>query len=118
MEQQILVAILQFLSHLSPSVLLLLIILGMATPAGVVMLILILWRNYERNQSELLETYRSDMQRLMEAYRDDVDKVTQYYKDNVELVRGYHSIAKDLKDVIVLNTQAITRVCVQVDSLK
>lgn len=33
------------------------------------------------------------------------------YEHNVLLVKDYASLASDLKDIIVMNTQTLTRVC-------
>jgi len=36
------------------------------------------------------------------------DSVVRMYESNVSLVEDYHSVASDLKDVVILNTQTIT----------
>lgn len=35
----------------------------------------------------------------------------QMYEDNVKLVKNYERLANDLKEVVVMNTQAMTRAC-------
>ena len=42
-------------------------------------------------------------------YRDDMNQHRQDYSNNVELVRRYAELAGDLKEIITLNTQTITR---------
>lgn len=39
------------------------------------------------------------------------EAVVRMYEDNVGLVKGYQSVAGDLKDVVMMNTRALTRVC-------
>ncbi len=49
------------------------------------------------------------MKKVLDNYREDMDEIRQMYKNNVVLVEGYESLAGDLKDVIIMNTQAFTR---------
>lgn len=64
-----------------------------------------------RKQTELLEVYRHDTREILKDYGDSLDKVTKFYGDNVQLVQGYERVAKDLHDVVVLNTTTIQRCC-------
>lgn len=49
------------------------------------------------------------MRKILARYKEDVDEIRAMYEKNVSLVKDYNSLAKDLKDVIILNTQQITR---------
>jgi len=62
--------------------------------------VLILWWSDQKTIRKILDEYKKDMveQRKM-------------YADNVTLVKQTQEIAKDLKEIYVLNTQALTRVC-------
>jgi len=64
---------------------------------GLVGLILVLWWQDMRRIARIQEQYKSDMaeQRRM-------------YESNVSLVKDYQSVASDLKDVVILNTQILT----------
>jgi hypothetical protein len=46
---------------------------------------------------------------IAHAYSKRHQEVVQMYENNVRLVEKYQEIAGDLKDVIVMNTQAFTR---------
>jgi len=49
-----------------------------------------------------------DMKRtyqILESYKSDILEMRQMYKNNVHLVESYESLAKDLHDVVILNTQ-------------
>lgn len=72
----------------------------LATIVGPGGIVLVLWYLSDRAHERTLRQYREDMleQRRM-------------YENNVELVRGYSDLAKDLKDVVILNTQVVTRLC-------
>ena len=65
---------------------------------GVVGLIIVLWWADSKRFSKILASYKEDMteQRRM-------------YESNVSLVKDYQSVAGDLKDVVILNTQALTK---------
>ena len=65
---------------------------------GLIGLIIVLWWMDSKRFTKILEKYKEDMaeQRRM-------------YESNVSLVKDYRSIASDLKDVVILNTQTITQ---------
>lgn len=52
---------------------------------------------------------RRDIRAILDQYRNDMAETRQMYKNNVHLVEGYEGLAKDLKDVVIMNTQAFTR---------
>lgn len=43
------------------------------------------------------------------------EKVVEMYENNVNLVEDYSKLAKDLHDVVIMNTQAMTRL---IDNIK
>lgn len=55
-------------------------------------------------------------QRTLTQYRDDMASMRRMYENNAELVKDYRSLAKNLQDVVIMNTQAITQVCKDVES--
>lgn len=65
---------------------------------GVLGLIIVLWWIDTKKIYKILEQYKSDM-----------DEHRMMYQRNVSLVRDYHLVATDLKDVVILNTEAITK---------
>jgi hypothetical protein len=48
---------------------------------------------------------RRDQDRILAQYREDMNEQRQMYKDNVQLVTQCLDTQRDLKDVVVLNTQ-------------
>ncbi len=81
------------------------------TPLGLPGILLAVWYLNERSRSSLLETYRQDQQALIQKYGEDVKEVRAMYERNVSLVQSYEKVAEDLKDVVIMNTQAMTKVC-------
>jgi len=65
---------------------------------GLIGLIIVLWWIDQKKVYKILDKYKADMaeQRRM-------------YESNVSLVNDYHSVASDLKDVVIVNTQAMTK---------
>ena len=47
--------------------------------------------------------------KILAAYQKDMAEMRQMYERNVDLVRSYESLAGDLKDVIMMSTQTLTR---------
>lgn len=102
-------------------------LMELASQFGLPGIVLVLWWLNERSREKVLQSYRKDMQRndqsrneMLQSYRKDMDgALKQYHEDvqeirgmyehNVSLVRSYESLAKDLKDVVVMNTQAMQR---------
>lgn len=64
---------------------------------------------YRAESRALLETYRTDTQQILRELGAGLDQTDQYYRDNVELVKQYEKVSKNLQDVVVGNTSAITR---------
>lgn len=56
-----------------------------------------------------------DIQRLMSQYHDDMIEQRQMYANNAELCKRYLQLAEDQRDVIVMNTQAMTRLVSSID---
>jgi hypothetical protein len=46
--------------------------------------------------------------RILTEHRKYMDEIRDMYLNNVKLVKDYESVACDLKDLVVLNTQVIT----------
>ena len=64
---------------------------------GLVGLVIVLWWLDSKKIYKILHRYDADMA-----------ETRRMYESNVTLVKDYHSLAKDLKDVVIMNTQAMT----------
>ena len=51
----------------------------------------------------------------LKQYREDMLEQRKMYESNVELVKRALSMADDLKDIVILNTQAMTRLVDRID---
>ena len=56
----------------------------------------------------LVMWYLSDRrtERLLRQYENDMREQRQMYIDSVKLVKQYASLSDDLKDIVIMNTQA------------
>ena len=50
-----------------------------------------------------------NIRKVLDCYREDTQAAVRRYEDNVRLVTHYEALAKDLKDVVMMNTQAMTQ---------
>ena len=48
-----------------------------------------------------------NIREILELYREDTRAAVRRYEDNVLLVTHYEDLARDLKDVVTMNTQAM-----------
>jgi hypothetical protein len=83
-------------------------IVDMASSFGIPGIVLILWHFSEKSHERALRAYRDDMQRTLAQYHEEMIEQRRMYDNNVELVKECLETSRTLKDVIVLNTQALT----------
>jgi hypothetical protein len=58
---------------------------------------------------------RVQVNKILTQYREEALEQRRMYEANVELVKRYGELAGDLKDVITLNTTAMTRLVDRID---
>lgn len=49
-----------------------------------------------------------NIHKVLERYQSDMAEVRTMYENNVRLVDHYEDLARDLKDVVLMNTEAMT----------
>jgi hypothetical protein len=84
-------------------------ILELLSKFGLIGLILFLWWYDQRIRDQQDKVHRKDLAVILERYDKDMREVRGMYERNASLCRDYAEISKDYKDLIILNTQAITR---------
>ncbi|MBU2550489.1 MAG: hypothetical protein KKB20_18930 [Proteobacteria bacterium] len=75
-------------------------------PFGIVVL---MWWLDMKNMRSLLDQHRADVSRILQQHREYMTEIRNNYQSSVSLVESYQSVARDLKDLIVMNTEAMTR---------
>ena len=78
---------------------------------GIPGLVLVLWYLSDKSHELTLKQYREDMLEQRKTYEDGLREVREMYERNAMLVKDYASLARDLRDIVVMNTQTLTRVC-------
>jgi hypothetical protein len=76
---------------------------------GTIGLVILIWWVDSRRYASLLDTYRNDMTQILGRMKEDTDKHWMMYEKNVSLVKDYAAIADNQQDIIILNTQAMTK---------
>jgi hypothetical protein len=90
---------------------------------GPAILVAILWYWSDRASQKMMGAY----QKTISSYREDTQAwrreselqladQRRMYEANVELVKGYAKLAEGMQDLIVLNTQKLTEMCVLVET--
>jgi len=51
------------------------------------------------------------LRKVLDCYKRDMAEMRQMYESNVRLVEKYEKVATDLQDVVIMNTQAMTKIC-------
>lgn len=85
-------------------------VLKLVSNFGIPGLVLILWYLSDKAHERTLSAYREDVINQRRVYEDGLKEVREMYEHNVLLVQNYQSLAGDLRDIIVMNTQTLTRV--------
>lgn len=85
-------------------------ILKVVSVFGLPGLVLVLWYLSDKSHERTLRQYRQDVIEQRKVYEDGLREVREMYEHNVLLVQNYEALAGDQKDVLILITQAITRV--------
>jgi len=78
-------------------------------------LLVVIWYFDIRQMRQLNMKYRDDMQRVLAKHKEFMREMRSMYDSNVRLVESYEDVATDLKDVVVLNTQAMTSIANKID---
>ena len=55
---------------------------------------------------------------MLDRYKTDMVEMRRMYEKNISLVKDYNDIASELKDLIVMNTQAMTRLVDRINGIK
>lgn len=79
------------------------------TTLGPFGLLLVLWWLDTKNLRALVESHRAEVAKILEQYKDSHSEVRKMYENNVVLVEQTQSLAKSLKDLVVLNIESSTR---------
>lgn len=75
---------------------------------GTVGLILFMWWYDSKYMREQAAQHKKDLETVLAQYKQDMSEQRKMYENNVKLCESFASISKDLRDIVILNTQQIT----------
>ena len=67
-------------------------------------------RNMAKDNKEMADKHRSEVMAILSEHKEYMVEQRRMYDNNVILVNQYEAMAKDQKDIIIMNTQSLTRV--------
>ncbi|WP_321495617.1 hypothetical protein [uncultured Desulfobacter sp.] len=90
-------------------------ILKMVLSLGPIGLVLIVWYFDKQKTDEVQRQSDVRLQAMFDLYSKDMQELRDMYTTNASLVKRYVELAGDLKEVVTLNTQAMTRLVDRID---
>ncbi len=90
-------------------------ILEMVLNLGPIGLVLVFWYFGQQKTDEIQRRADERVQAMMDRYAADMQEMRDMYKTNSALVKRYADLADDLKDIITLNTQTMTRLVEKIE---
>lgn len=82
---------------------------NLLTAYGPVGLVVVIWYFDIKAMRKLNERYRNDTQKILTEHEKYMDELRNMYSSNVKLVAAYEDLAGDLKEIIIANTYAMTK---------
>lgn len=76
---------------------------------GIPGIIFVLWYFSEKSHAITLQVYRDDTLHQQKVFQDGLAEVRRMYENNVRLVEECKELASNLQNVVIMNTQAVTR---------
>jgi ribosomal protein S20 len=91
-------------------------ILEIVSKFGTLGVLVVVWWTDRKQMREQNESHRTDMAAMLKKYEHDMIEQRQMYDSNVKLVKAYESISSDLREVVIMNTQAVTEMCTDIQT--
>ena len=80
---------------------------------GTLGVLVVVWWTDRKQLREQHDYNEKQLKSVLERYESDMRELRNMYENNASLVRGYESVAGDLKEVVIMNTQAVTQMCAE-----
>jgi hypothetical protein len=72
-----------------------------------------IWNVFEQHKKELaIERAQAAelTKNILEQYRGDMDEQREMYRTNASLCRDFSSVASDLREIVIMNIEKMTRI--------
>jgi hypothetical protein len=89
------------------------VVMEIISKFGTLGVLVIVWWTDRKQIREQHDVSRRELACVLDRYTKDMQETRDMYTENVKLVKAYESIAGDLKEVVIMNTQAVTQMCAQ-----
>jgi hypothetical protein len=87
------------------------VIIEIVSKYGTLGVLMVVWWTDRKQLKEQHETNKTEIALVLARYAQDMADMRGMYESNVKLVKNYESVAGDLKEVVIMNTQAVTQLC-------
>jgi hypothetical protein len=94
----------------------LMVILEVISKYGTLGVLIIVWWTDRKQLREQNDQHKKDINAVLDRYKEDMVEQRKMYDGNVKLVKAYETVSSDLKEVVMMNTQAVTQLCVDVQT--
>jgi hypothetical protein len=85
------------------------LIIGIVSNFGIPGIVFVIWWFNSRQTDKLMRQYREDTRQIADTAAASLSQMRELYERNADLVRRYIDLSGDLKEVVIMNTQAWQR---------
>ncbi len=71
--------------------------------------------SYQSKIDEMQINYQSKMDQVLSEHKEYMAEIRRMYENNVILVEKQEKLSEDLKDIIIMNTQAMTHLSADIE---
>ena len=90
-------------------------IIKMILDLGPIGVVLILGYFAKQQLDKTTTQYQTQINLILAQYREDMIEQRRMYDSNVELVKQYQVLANDLREIIMMNTTAMTKLVERIE---
>lgn len=83
---------------------------------GTLGVLVVVWWTDRKQIREQHDANKKELEQVLNRYGRDMQDMRTMYESNVKLVKNYENIAGDLKEVVIMNTQAVTQMCAELQT--
>jgi hypothetical protein len=85
-------------------------ILEITSKFGLVGLLICLWWYDARRMEKSEKQHTDDLKLVLDRYQKDMTEQREMYKNNASLCKDFSNIATDLREIVIMNIEKMTRV--------
>lgn len=90
------------------------VVIEVISKFGTLGVLVVVWWTDRKQLREQHDMNKKELEQVLKRYGQDMVDMREMYKNNVTLVKNYENIAGDLKEVVIMNTQAMTQICTEI----